>query len=65
MAEAGETVTADNELGELASFINGEGGGGRAGMGWQQELSPDGVAKKGGAIQAANEDDEVGVVVLL
>lgn len=65
IAEAEETVTADNELGELASFLNGEGGSDGAGKGWQQELSPDGVAKKESAIPAVNEDDEVGVVVLL
>jgi len=66
MEEARETVTADNELGELGSFLNGGsgGGGGRggSGAGWDQELGAGGGAKGGRGVEGADED-EVSVFV--
>lgn len=54
MAEAEETATPDNELGEMASFLNGgsgEGGvgngGGQEAASWDQELEAGGALKGG------------------
>ncbi|CAB1098552.1 unnamed protein product [Ectocarpus sp. CCAP 1310/34] len=54
MADAEETATADNELGEMASFLNGGSGGRGVGNGgveeaapWDQELEAGGALKGG------------------
>lgn len=62
MEEASEVVTADNELGELGSFLNGgggSGGGGRgaSGAGWDHELGAGGGAKGGRGTEDADEDE--------
>lgn len=64
MDEAGEAVTADNELGEMGSFFNGgrtsdggDGGGANGGAGWDRELQG-GEMAEGGRIPAADEDED-------
>lgn len=65
MAEAREAVTADNELGEMGSFLNGSGGGGSGGgggagakAGWDHELEGGGLSKRGAGPTAAETDDD-------
>lgn len=64
MAEAEETATTDNELGEMASFLNGGSGGGgvanggaqEAASSWDQELEAGGGLKGGqGAVSDGEE----------
>ncbi|CAN0239360.1 unnamed protein product [Ectocarpus sp. 4 AP-2014] len=51
MAEAEETATADNELGEMASFLNGGSGGGVGNGGGQETASWDQEMEAGGALK--------------
>lgn len=66
MAEAREAVTADNELGEMGSFLNGSGSGGGDGAGgagaragWDHELDGGGLKSAGAGTTAETDDDEV------
>lgn len=59
IVDAGE-VTVANELGEVASFVNGGKSEGQAGGNWQQELGSGVGQGRGGVATTAVEEDEVG-----